>query len=88
VACVKFKETGTTHWKSPNKGATNETGFTVLPGGYRNAWGCEEIGETCYFWSTQSNTYFYFYYYGTYVFLLSPWGNANSLSLSVRCIKD
>lgn len=24
---------------SPNTGATNESGFTALPGGYRNAWG-------------------------------------------------
>jgi uncharacterized protein (TIGR02145 family) len=31
----KLKETGTTHWQSPNAAATNETGFTSLPGGYR-----------------------------------------------------
>jgi len=32
----KLKETGTTHWQSPNDGATNETGYTALPGGYRD----------------------------------------------------
>ena len=35
VSGGKFKETGTTHWASPNTGATNESGLTMLPGGYR-----------------------------------------------------
>ena len=33
----KLKETGFAHWNRPNLGATNETGFTALPGGYRLA---------------------------------------------------
>jgi uncharacterized protein (TIGR02145 family) len=32
----KLKETGTDHWHNPNTGATNEIGFTGLPGGNRS----------------------------------------------------
>ena len=30
----KLKEAGTAHWNSPNTGATDESEFTALPGGY------------------------------------------------------
>jgi len=35
VAGGKMKETGTSHWIIQNEGATNESGFTALPAGYR-----------------------------------------------------
>jgi len=56
----KLKETGTSHWNSPNEGATNESGFSVLPGGYRR---CDVgsffgLGEYADLWSsTQKDSY-------------------------------
>jgi uncharacterized protein (TIGR02145 family) len=52
VAGDKLKETGTTHWESPNFGATNETGFTALPGGSRDYNGSFGIGIDGSWWSS------------------------------------
>jgi uncharacterized protein (TIGR02145 family) len=50
---AKLKETGTAHWASPNTSATNETGFTALPGGYRDFSGpCLLIGGIGQWWSS------------------------------------
>jgi uncharacterized protein (TIGR02145 family) len=56
----KLKETGTSHWKSPNTGATNVKGFTALPGGYRGGYGVAfyNVGSYGYWWSsTESRSY-------------------------------
>jgi uncharacterized protein (TIGR02145 family) len=37
IAGGKMKSVGTVHWESPNAGATNESGFSALPGGARGA---------------------------------------------------
>jgi len=53
VAGGKLKETGTTHWNSPNEGATNESGFAALPGGYRYVNGYfYYLGDFAHVWSS------------------------------------
>src|SRR5690554_146950 len=92
VAGGKLKETGTTHWNSPNTGATNETGFTALPGGYRYDYGTfDDIGYGGCWWSaTEDNatrawdcgmSYGDSYVYRTY-------GFSKDVGLSVRCVRD
>jgi len=44
LAGGKLKETGTTHWLSPNYGATDSYGFKAVPGGYRSHAGGNTIG--------------------------------------------
>ncbi len=50
----KLKETGFSHWLSPNYGATNESGFTALPGGYRLETGTFEGISTYGSWWTST----------------------------------
>ena len=53
VAGGKMKETGLCHWLDPNVGATNESGFTGLPAGYRSTGGTfYDINWSAYFWSS------------------------------------
>jgi uncharacterized protein (TIGR02145 family) len=49
IAVNKLIEVGTAHWNEPNTWATNETGFSALPGGYRFSDGtCDDIGKAGY----------------------------------------
>ena len=54
VAGGKMKEVGTTRWLTPNTGATNISGFTALPAGYRYIFGdqFDFIRENATFWSS------------------------------------
>lgn len=53
---TKLREAGTDHWEQYP--GTNETGFTVLPGGYRSNTGVfSNIRWTCYFFTTSSDPY-------------------------------
>lgn len=92
VAGGKLREAGTLHWTSPNTGATNESKFTLLPGGYR----AYQNGTFLYLndnstlWSSTSITSSTAWsrsisYNSTEVLSVS---NMNTYGISVRCIKD
>jgi len=91
VAGGKMKEAGFAHWNSPNTGATNESGFSALPGGYRYSNGSYDyVGYGAILWSSTE--------YGSY----SAWnrhldcrssgvGRVDSSmrsGFSVRCVRD
>ncbi|HNU59751.1 MAG TPA: fibrobacter succinogenes major paralogous domain-containing protein [Aquaticitalea sp.] len=87
----KLKETGTTHWASPNTGATNQTGFTALPGGYRNSSGTfNYIGNYGYWWSAteHSETNAWSRYLGYDYNYVSRSNFDKELGFSVRCVRD
>jgi uncharacterized protein (TIGR02145 family) len=51
----KLKEEGLRHWDGPNTGASNSTGFAMLPGGYREGSGSAgfyELGRGGYLWTS------------------------------------
>ena len=50
----KMKEAGTKHWKSPNTKASNVSGFSALPGSYRDLAGhfFDPIGYAARWWSS------------------------------------
>jgi uncharacterized protein (TIGR02145 family) len=91
IAGGKLKEIGTIHWYSPNTGATNETGFTALPGGYRGGNGAfRYIGGSGLWWSfTESSSS-----YGwsrTMSYIDDQVGRYNYVKedgFSVRCLKN
>ena len=91
IAGGKMKEVGTSHWLSPNTGATNSSGFTGLPGGYRIYNGYfNNIGGSGYWWSSSefnpNNAWFRW--------LVKDFGNVYRINsskptgFSVRCLRD
>lgn len=92
----KLKATGTIQagtglWHNPNTGATNETGFTALPGGGRRSNGTfSHIGAGGHWWSATE--------YDTDIawrrYVLYDWSNVlrsselKDLGFSVRCVRD
>jgi uncharacterized protein (TIGR02145 family) len=90
IAGSKLKETGSTHWTSPNAGATNETGFTALPGGGLGFGEFVDMSNRGYWWSTTeyssalASSIIMSYDNST----LSEVNTDKGLGISVRCVKD
>jgi len=87
----KLKESGNTHWYEPNTGATNEIGFTALPGGYRFSDGAF-IGSTgnANWWTAtsydESTAWYHFVYHHSGNIYNSH--KSKTKGFSVRCLKD
>jgi uncharacterized protein (TIGR02145 family) len=87
VAGGKLKEIGITHWFSPNTGATNESGFSALPGGF--LYTSDGNGEG-FWWSSKeynaTQSFICFLESNKAISYLSDIHKA--AGISVRCIKD
>jgi uncharacterized protein (TIGR02145 family) len=83
--------TGTGLWSAPNRGATNETGFSGLPAGFRTSTqGFANMNASANWWSATETSwggawYRIVYYNGSY---LIDMGESKNHGMSVRCLKD
>jgi len=87
----KLKSQGTAYWNSPNTGATNESGFSALPGGYRYRDGSfYDIRDYAFFWSAteggSSDAWYRFLYFSDSYVL--RYGDSKSVGGCVRCLRD
>lgn len=72
-------------WRDPNEGATNESGFGALPGGYKDPSNTfKGVGEAGYFW-TSAFSAISLHYHVPHVRAAANW---EGLDLSIRCIKN
>ena len=92
IAGGKLKEEGTSHWESPNTGATNIVGFTALPGGCLES----QVGTWCMdgfnggWWTNTDfnaeNAWYIFLEYDSESVKNFYYNKKNGYS--VRCVKD
>jgi uncharacterized protein (TIGR02145 family) len=87
-----LKETGYTHWYSPNTGATNESGYTILPGGFRDIsnGSFNYLSYFGFFWSSSQYDAGSVWSRSLYYTLASIYRNYyfKNYGFSVRCLKD
>jgi len=87
-----LKEAGTSHWISPNTDADNSSGFTALPGGYRDGSNGRYyyLGIDGYWWSASEYYALHafcrkLFYYDASVFRTTY---SKGDAFSVRCVRD
>jgi uncharacterized protein (TIGR02145 family) len=86
IAGGAMKETGTAHWASPNTGASNNSGFSGIAGGYNIA----SLGISGFWWSSSESNLgsvwirnLQFDYGGVY-----RASEVKNYGFSVRCLRD
>ncbi|NBC81741.1 MAG: hypothetical protein GVY19_00010 [Bacteroidetes bacterium] len=89
----KMKVVGLSFWYSPNSGATNESGFSALPGGYHShAGGFGELGYHGYWWTATersgNSAWGRSLSYGSSSISRYYFGYYKNTGLAVRCVKD
>jgi len=87
----ELKETGISHWIAPNDGATNSSGFTALPGGYRAYLFTDLYSSGCWWTSSKASADEAIFRVLSYVragIVRNAYHQDETLGLSVRCIKD
>ena len=97
IAGSKLKETGIIHWMELNDDATNESGFTALPGGYRRSFyskyegSFEPQGRTGSWWSSTESDKLSAWTRSAHYFNIKVADKssiAKTFGISVRCLKD
>ncbi len=88
----KLKASDTTYWHSSNPGSTNSTGFTALPGGYRNNYNGSFgfITGVGYYWTASSSNSNFAWYreFGFHENRIQRSYFDFKYGFSVRCVKD
>ncbi len=91
IAGGKLKEAGTSHWYSPNAGATNESGFTALPGGDWDSYAAYfGMGNNGAWWSTDevSADHAWSRFLRTWDSAVTRYSFFKKAGFSVRCLKN
>ena len=94
VAGGKLKEAGFTQWPSPNKDASNSSGFTALPGVDRAKSGSfYALGQYGYLWTATEQGRDNKSAYNRHILLYSGplednYTDTKNAGFSIRCIKD